>query len=333
MNERISRKLSWLQLICAIMIIGLHTAFPSYFHITDARLLQVNVFARNLYDAAISTFFFLSAYLLFRNAEQRSYLQVLKRRFWSLAVPYVLWNAVFYAHALVRESLTVGQALTPPDVLTVIRKLTIAPANSIFWFLLTLGGLIVLFPVLRWAVRRKWPAWMAAILCAAAVYIPPLGAVYETMVYWLPVYLAGAYTAYWHRDRFERLPQLRRKWMYAAALAAWLALAWIRPLAAWAHYLYWLPAALLLWMLADGLAARRPCPWWAGCSFYLYCCHMVVEHYAVEIYLRTLGTGVIPYLLSHILLPCLCAAIALAGAAVVRKLMPGVFRLFTGMRS
>lgn len=333
MNERTSRKLSWLQLICSVMIIGLHTTFPVYFGVTDPQLLQVNVFARNLYDAAISTFFFLSAYLLFRNADKRRYPDVLKRRFWSLAVPYVLWNAVFYAHALVRESLTLGKVILPPDALTVLKKLTITPANSIFWFILTLGGLILLFPVIRWGVRRKWPAWIAAVLCVIAVYIPSLGAVYETMVYWLPVYLAGAYAGYWYHERFERLPQCSRKWMYAAVAALWLLLAWIRPLASWLHYAYWLPAALVLWVLADALASKKPCPWWAGCSFYLYCSHMVAEHYAVEIYLRTLGTGTIPYLLCHVLLPTLCAAIALIGAAFVRKWLPGVFRLFTGMRS
>jgi len=158
------------------MIIALHTTFPVYFGVTDPGLLKVNVFARNLYDAAISTFFFLSAYLLFRKADQRKYADVLKRRFWSLAVPYVLWNAVFYAHALLREHLTMGTLMDPPDVLTVIKKLTVAPANSIFWFILTLMGLIVLFPAIRWAVRLKWPALMAVVLAVIAVYIPQLGA-------------------------------------------------------------------------------------------------------------------------------------------------------------
>ena len=333
MNERTSRKLSWLQFWCSIMIIGLHTTFPVYFGVTDPALLQINVFARNLYDAAISTFFFLSAYLLFRNADQRRYAQVLKRRFWSLAVPYVLWNAVFYAHALVREYLTWGTLMNPPDALTVLKKLTITPANSIFWFILTLMGLTVLFPAIRWAVRLKWPALVAAVLAVTAVYIPRLGARYETMVYWLPVYLAGAYTAYWHRERFERIPQCSKGWMYPLLAILLLVMAYLRPLFSWMHYAYWLPAALILWVLADGLASRRKCPWWAGCSFYLYCSHMVVEHYAVELYLRTLGTGTVSYLLCHVLLPCLCAAIALLGAAIVRKLLPGIFRLFTGMRS
>ena len=333
MNERTSRKLSWLQFLCSVMIIGLHTTFPSYFSITDPVLLQVNVFARNLYDAAISTFFFLSAYLLFRNAEKKTYVQVIRRRFWSLAVPYVLWNAVFYAHALLREYLTMGTLMNPPDALTVLKKLTVAPANSIFWFILTLLGLIVLFPLIRWAVRLKWPALIAAVLAFASVYLWPESFCYETMVYWLPVYLAGAYIGCWRRERFERLPQCRRRWMYPVLGAVWLALAFLRPHISWMHYAYWLPAALILWVLADGMASRRPCPWWAGCSFYLYCSHMVVEHYAVEIYLRVLGTGTASYLLCHVLLPCLCAGIALLGAAIVRKILPGAFRLFTGMRS
>lgn len=331
MNERTSRKLSWLQFLCAVMIIGLHTTFPSYFGITDPRLLQVNVYVRNLYDASISTFFFLSAFLLFRKADERRYPDVIRRRFWSLAIPYVLWNFVFYAHALVRESLTQGRLILPPDLLTVLKKLTIRPANSIFWFILTLLGLIVLFPVIRWAVKCRWPALIAAVLAVVCVY--GFKARYETMIYWLPVYLAGAYTGYWRRERFEQIPQCRSPWIYAALGAALLVLAWIRPMISWLHYAYWLPAALIMWVLADALTVFRRCPWWAGCSFYLYCAHMVVEHYAVEIYLRTLGTGTVSYLLCHLLLPGLCAAIALLGAAIVRRFLPGIFRLFTGMRS
>lgn len=332
MNERTSRKLTWLQLLCSVMIIGLHTAFPAYFGVTDPALLRVNEFARDLYDAAISAFFFLSAYLLFRNADQRRYREVLKRRFRSLAVPYVLWNAVFYAHALLREYLTMGTLMDPPDALTVLQKLTIRPANSIFWFILTLMGLIVLFPVIRWAVRLQWPALIAAILAAVCAFIPQTGAAYETMVYWLPVYLAGAYMGFRHRDRFERVPLCSKGRMYPLCAGALLGMAYLRPLIPWMQYAYWLPAALILWVLADGMAASRKCPWWAGCSFYLYCSHMVAEHYAVEIYLRILGTGTVSYLLCHVLLPCLCAAIALLGAVIVRKLLPGVFRLFTGMR-
>ena len=90
------------------------------------------------------------------------------------------------------EYLTWGTLMNPPDVLTLLKKLTITPANSIFWFILTLMGLTVLFPAIRWAVRLKWPALVAAVLAVTAVYIPRLGARYETMVYWLPVYLAGA---------------------------------------------------------------------------------------------------------------------------------------------
>jgi len=179
----------------------------------------------------------------------------------------------------------------------------------------------------------KWPAWIAGVLAAVATPIPQSQIGYTTMVYWLPVYLAGAGLGYWHHERMERLPLCRHKWMYALCAAALAAMALLRPLGSAFHYLYWLPAALILWVLGDGLSGAGKLAWWMKASFYLYSSHMVVQHYAVEIYLRLFGTGTVSYLLCHVLLPCVCAAVALLGAAIVRKLMPRVFELFTGMRS
>lgn len=332
MNERVSRKLSCLQFMCAVMIIALHTTFPRYFDEASDALIQLNRWMRNLDDAAISTFFFLSSYLLFRRADQQTWGRVLWRRLWSLVIPHVLWNALFLAHSLLREYLVMGTLINVPNALEVLKKLTIAPANSIFWYLQTLMGFVVLFPVIRWGVRRKWPAWVCGIAAMIATCIKPLGIAYETMIYWLPVYLLGAMIGYWHRAWFEREPFCSCKGGWAAALAVLGVWAAVRPLGHQVHYLYWIPAPLLMWVLADGFLRLRRHPWWLNASFYLYCVHMIVQHYAVRLYQRTMGGGAVSFALSNVLLPCLCAAMALLGAAAVRAVLPGIYDLFTGKR-
>lgn len=332
MSERTSRKISLLQFVCALMIISLHTTFPRYFPESAAWTAHLNRYLRQIDDAAISTFFFLSAYLFFRRTEGRTYAGVLLGKVRSLVIPYVLWNAVFYAHALLRERLVNGRLLSQPTVMGVLKKLTLEPANSIFWFFLTLMGFVVIWPLILWGVKRRWPAIAAAVLSAAAVCIPQLGISYYSMLFWLPVYLMGAYIGYWHRERFERTPAAKTPWRYASAAILLLAWAALRPLGHQLHYLYWIPAPLCLWLLADGLLVVQKRYWWMESSFYLYCSHMVVEHYAVRLYQRTMGPGTFSYVLGNLLLPCLCAAIALIGAAIVRKLLPNVYEVFTGMR-
>lgn len=332
MNERVSRKISCLQFVCAIMIMALHTTFPRYFNESSQWLLSLNVFMRNVDDAAISTFFFLSAYLLFRRMEQRTYLGLLRQRLFTLVIPYVLWNALFYAHSLLREYLSMGTLLNPPTAGILLRKLTIEPANSIFWFIQTLLGFVLLFPLIRWAVRIRWPAWIAGTVAMVAVCIPQLGIPYESILYWLPVYLMGALIGHYHNKAFERVPFCGCGWIYAATGGMLCILAYIRPMGHAVHYLYWIPAPMLMWILADVFLRLKKNHWWLNTSFYLYCVHMITQHYAVKLYLLLFGKGTVSFAASNILLPCLCAALSLLGGAVVRFLLPDVFAVFTGMR-
>lgn len=332
MNERTSRKLSCLQFLCALMIISLHTTFPRYFPESAAWTADFNWYIRQLDDAAISTFFFLSAYLFFRKTEGKTYVRVLWHKLRTLALPYVLWNAVFYFYTLAREYQVYGMLFTPTDPLTFLQKLTIAPANSIFWFLQVLMGFVVIWPLILWGVKRRWPAIAAMVLSAAAVCIPQLGVRYESMLYWVPVYVLGAYIAYWHKDRFERMPFAGRPWHYVLAAGLLLALAAVRPITHQTHYLYWLPAPLLLWTLADAFGLMKRHFWWLDASFYLYCSHMIVEYIAVKLYQTVFGPGTASAVAGNVLIPALCAAIALATGAVVRRFLPGIWSLFTGSR-
>ena len=190
----------------------------------------------------------------------------------------------------------------------------------------------LLYPLISRMVNKRWPAWIAAGCALAAVCLPGIDVPYESMIYWTPVYLMGACTGARHTARFERLPLCRRRWLYPACAALLAGLAAIRSWGHAAHYLFWIPAPLLMWVLADGLALIPRRPWWAECSFYLYCSHMVVEHYAVRLYEETIGTGKTAFVLSNVLLPCLCALLALLCGTIVRKLAPRLFALFTGMR-
>ena len=333
MKPAISRKLCCLQFVCALMIITLHTALPGSF---DRELpqwaLTANLYWRYLADAAISTFFFLSAYLCYRRADERNYWKLLVSKLRTLILPYLLWSALYYAHSLLRDYLVWGTFMQPTDAWTVFRRITYDSALPVLWYIRTLLGLIVLFPVIRWCVQKKWPALLGASICLILVCIPQLAIHYSTMVYWAPVYVLGAYIGYWHRERFERMPDGTKRWKYPLAAAVLIGSCLLRHSGHQLHYLFWIPAPLLLWTLADGFVRIGKLPWWVDTSFYLYCCHLVVEPYAVGLYQKVLGTGTVSFVLSGLLLPLFCAGLCLIGAAIVRKICPWVYAVFTGMR-
>ncbi len=303
------------------MIVSLHTAFASYFPESPAWSVAVNTACRNFFDAAISTCFALSGMLMFW--KKRSYASVLKNKAVTLAIPYVLWSLVYWVKEMVIFRLSNGFF---PDI-PLLPYIALQSANGIFWFLRTLMGITLLYPALRWCLLKKLPACILGVLCTV---LSAMGLVeYASIPYWIPHYLMGAWIGMYHRRQVEAV--VPRRWFLPAGLIL-AALAVFRPQEGSLHYLYWLPAPALLWMLTDILPGQKPLPWWMNTSFFLYCSHLLTERYAVKLYLFLMGQGTLAFLLSNILLPCICAAMALAGGAIVRKLLPQVFGWFTGWR-
>jgi len=332
MDARVSRKITCLQFLCSLMIIALHTLFPRHFGYPPDWAEWLNEQWHNLAEASVSTFFFLSAYLFYRRADERKFLSVLKQKFWSLIVPYFLWNALYYGHSLLREYQVWGTFMQPTDPLTIACHLLWDPVLDVLWFVRTLLGFIVLFPLIRWGIKQRWPAWIAAIASSVMSCIPACHISYYTIPHWLPVYLMGAYLAYWHKERFEKRPQLRSVWGYVLCAVTLIVLTLLRQTGHAAYYLFWVAAPLLMWILADVFPTARPLPWWMHTSFFLFVSHLVVESYAVAIYQKIMGTGTGAFLLSHLLLPCLCAALCLVCAAILRRVCPWLYALLTGLR-
>ena len=91
MQQSTSKKISYLQFISALMIIGLHTVFASYFNVGDEWLKRLHTWARDLFDMATATFFFLSAVLLMRSAQKSGWKTILIKKLRTIVVPYLLW--------------------------------------------------------------------------------------------------------------------------------------------------------------------------------------------------------------------------------------------------
>lgn len=331
MSESTSRKLSYLQFVCSLFIMGLHLVFPRHFDPAPAWAAWLNTAFRTLFDVATSTFFALSAVLFFRKADQKRYGSVLLDKLRTLVVPLLLWNALYLLHATIRQYLSLGYwpTYTPGEWL---RYLTIEPANSVFWFVDVLILFTLLYPLILWGLRKKWPAWCAYGIAIGLNLIPTIGIPYASVLFWLPCYLMGAYIGYHYDALFQRTPTVPRKQLYLLAALCLAALGGLGGLNRSAYYLYWQLAPIPVWILAD-VFTRLPAPrWWINASFYLFASHLLFEHYAVKLYQKALGTGVLSFVAANVLLPCLCAVLALICIAPIHALLPKVYGFVTGWR-
>ena len=331
MPEKASIKLSYLQFLCSLAIIGLHTVFAKHFSNPAIWALQLNNGFRTLFDAATSTFFFLSALLFYRKADAKAYAHTLRARIGTLVIPYLFWSAAVLAHNLLRAYLTNG-FFPELSVWDILRLWLWEPANSVLWFVQVLLGYVLLYPLILWGVRRKWPAIAAMLAAVVLRYAGWIAVPYASMLFWLPCYLLGAYLGHHAKTRMLRVPIVARRWQYGAALLLFTGLFALARAVDALYYLYWQLSPLLVWVLADPLSRLPRPPWWVDASFYLFCAHLLFEHYAVRLYQLVLGQGTFSFALANGVLPVLCAALALVCAAVLRTLAPGLYRWATGGR-
>lgn len=149
---------------------GVITAIERYFY--------------NFSECAVPIFFFLSAFLFYRtfDGSKEKYISKMKRRFWSLVVPYIIFNTIGYFKAMVFSG-RYGGAL---DYLLSIWNADTMP----LWFIRELIFFSILAPVIY---RIKRHLWLSVVVSVALIILSTLGLVgYRSFMYWMPVYLMGS---------------------------------------------------------------------------------------------------------------------------------------------
>lgn len=167
MDKNTSETFAFLRFPLAVLVIYLHIDV-----VPDAALLSVIDFATDegkyLYylcvygvcliaRCAVPCFFFISGFLFLNNSiplTKVRYLNKLRRRFFTLLIPYILWNliAAIYLHFIVKQHMTLSYIIwNPADFpLWFIRNLIILNlATPLFYWILKYGSkwsiLILLF--------------------------------------------------------------------------------------------------------------------------------------------------------------------------------------------
>ena len=198
----------------------LPTFSPAFY---QAALSIEHFLTDTLGQIAVPGFFMVSAYLFFRNAEtteqgslRRGWvLGKWKRRFFSLLLPFVLWNLIYYGlHFLAGGAAAVlglsSAETVPLDAGTILSAAIFYTYNPVFWYLYQLILLTILAPTLYVLVRgrRTGLCALALSLCAAVFWDRiPFHIVNEDALFY---YLLGIYTALHKSALVERGASGRR---------------------------------------------------------------------------------------------------------------------------
>ena len=165
MNPEISRNITLLRYPAIIMVVMIHNVFE-YAPLPVFCKYFERFFSYSFPQVGVPIFFAASGYLLFHKAEfeKASYIELIKRRFQSLVIPYFFWNAAVLAFYLIGPVLPLLGKFFLSGKLNnyqwydyFLRCFGITgnyPIAFQFWFIRNLVIFVLLYPVFLRLMRR-----------------------------------------------------------------------------------------------------------------------------------------------------------------------------------
>ena len=182
MNPEISRNITLLRYPAIVMVVMIHNVFE-YAPLPVFCQYFERFFSYSFPQVGVPIFFAAAGYLLFHKAEfgNASYAELIKRRFQSLVIPYIFWNAAVLAFYLIGPRLPVlgkfflsGRLDNYQWYDYILRAFGITefyPIAFQFWFIRNLVIFVLLYPVFLWIMRRI--QWQILVLGAIAMLFLP----------------------------------------------------------------------------------------------------------------------------------------------------------------
>ena len=343
MNKVVSHRITYLNFCLAIFIVGIHG-------VSESGILQCNsILAESFYeyfqilfDSATGAFFFLSGLLTFRGGKEYNYLDLLKKRFFSLIIPYLIYNSMACMYSILLDLLKIligRQNSFSYDINLefFINQIIFKEANPPMWFIPVLFVLIILYPIILRIVKHK----TITILLIFGIIIFNYGIGiengYSTVRYWLPEYLIGAFAGYHFKnvifDR-EHIFSYRKKYctlfFYIILLLFSIELA---SLFSEFYYLYRLVSIGLLYLIFDLIASPSKEPKWIfKTSFFIYGTHIMFISPIQKIYYALFGYRAWGGAMANVILPLTNVFFILLFAWFLRTFFPKFWGICTGGR-
>lgn len=203
--NRFSKQISFYSFFLSVLVVLLHGVNLAADDNALAELVRLggagfqacfqNFFSNVLGQAAVPGFFLLSAYLFYRTLPSFSGIpEKWRRRFFSLLLPYLLWNFLYYILYLLG-----GRA--EADLPTLAAAVLQYRFNPVFWYLWQLILLTLLAPLFYVLTANRWSSALSLGLVLLLVYFQiDLPRINEDALFY---YLLGACWARHGKKCFE----------------------------------------------------------------------------------------------------------------------------------
>ena len=286
---------------------------------TDLHYFLGNVIGR----IGVPLFYIISGYLFFQKYDNslKCYKNKLKKRVFSLLIPYLLWNIIAY---LVYAFIT--HTMQPEDFVqsfwVVNSKPGHSPADGPLWFVRTLMMLSIISPVMYCLNKNKYTAFISLILLL--LWLIGCPGFNKGTIIGFTLFNAGAWLAIRNYDSYIKEPTRR---IFILSLFLYLTIAFLDLQfkgISWLHNIGILIGILVFFTLPK-IAVPNFFVSLGGASFFLYCMHepVLVCLQSIDVLHNRGG-----YLLAIVITVSLCTTIFY----LLKRLFPKVCGILAGNR-
>lgn len=306
----------------------------------------INFISQGFARIAVPLFYFMSAYLLFYKFEMSrgGYIQKLKHRLHSLFIPFLFWNVVVLAVRALGQSLPQTApmfnaakdnvlAYTPWDYVDSIFGLTSAPIAYQFWFIRDLMALVILSPLIYYAIRY---IGVYIFLLLVPLWIMDVWPVFFPHVEPTLFFSIGAYFAIKQRNPFFADKQGPALAVVCSILFA-ISSVWRDTIAGQAAFYTGILGGIPLMLYVSGLIVNRQrmCglfSWLSTTSFFVFAAHEPLLTVFRKLSFRLIPLTTETAIALYFVLPIVVIVLLIVVYMALGKMLPQFTSLITGGR-
>lgn len=153
-------------------------------------------FKESITRFAVPMYFIISGIAFFRDYNNKQYFIKAKSRFFTLCVPYLIWNTLWMIFDIVCSytfisSFFSGREQFSLSIANVIEGIFLYKSNVPFWYIFYLIVFVVLSPVFEAVVRNKYIGIITTILLSILSVVIEFDFHYDAIVYYMLGSLIG----------------------------------------------------------------------------------------------------------------------------------------------
>lgn len=346
------KKLSSYSAILAILVVLIHTEniglYPS---LSDGSSFSsfVNKFewliSKNIASVAVPSFFMISGILFYRDFKISLYPKKLKSRFFSLILPFLLWNLFRFVlfYCLGKAGITEKLFLAPRLLFTkenFLEGLFFYKYNLGFWFMYQLILFTIFSPVIRLITKNKWVGLIAIFALVAVNASDILGEILivtfkkrfillDCAIY----YIIGAYCGT-HFFDFVNKSNKFTKILSVFGIIAGQALNFLFIKSGFILFntLSLVISVISFWYFYDLLHIKPLPAAVTSITFFIYAGHGTVLEFLQACANALFGDSVIFALLTYLTFPVITLGILVGVSLILKKYTPMFWSLINGAR-